>query len=426
MKQHFQSAYKWVVVGACFLMVFTCLGFCSSTTPLFLGPITEATGIKRSLFSISSSLRYITTSIVNIFFGTLILKFGARKLIGFGFISLTCSALCYALAPNIAVFYIGGIFLGMGFSFTTTTMVGFIVNKWCKQNKGTVMGAVLASNGLGGALSAQIVTPIIESGVYGYKTAYLVIAAILAVVGTVVVAFVRETPKSGEVDAAAADLPAKKRRGQGWVGVESAVALKKSYTWVVLVCIFLCGLTLNGITGISAAHMRDVGLNPTFVATVVSAHSLSLAGFKFLTGFLYDRFGLRVTVAISTLTGIGVMITLANVTNTTMGMVLAVIYGVFSSLALPLETVMLPIFANDLFGEHSYNKMLGIIVSVNTAGYAAGSLFMNTCFDLLGTYRAALIVSAMLMTLVAFSLQLAFTGAYKQKKRIIGAEEASA
>lgn len=419
MEKNKKLNYKWVVVAACFLMIFTCLGFGSSTKPLFLGPITEALGIKRSLFSINDSFRYITTSIVNIFFGALIAKFGPRKLIGFGFLSLTGSALCYALAPNIFVFYIGGVLLGMGFSFTGTTMVGFVVNKWCKRNKGTIMGAVLASNGLGGALSAQVVSPIIESGANGYKTAYFVIACIFLVVGLFVVLLVRE-PREDEIEEG--ESIAKKRRGDNWIGVESGVVLKKAYCWGALVCIFLFGLTLNGITGISAAHMRDVGLDPAYVATVVSCHSLSLAGFKFLCGFLYDRFGLRVTVAISTLTGVGVMLTLASVTNTTTGMVLAMIYGVFSSLALPLETVMLPIFASDLFGQRSYNKMLGIIVSVNTAGYAAGSLFMNICFDLLGSYRSALLITACMMAGLVIAIQLVITAAYRQKHRILEAQ----
>lgn len=408
--------YKWVVIGACFLMVFTCLGFGSSTKPLFLGPITEALGIKRSLFSINDSFRYITTSIVNIFFGVLIAKFGERKLIGFGFLSLMGAALCYALAPNIFVFYIGGMLLGMGFSFTTTTMVGVIVNKWCKRNKGTIMGFVLASNGLGGALSAQVVSPIIESSATGYKLAYLLIAAIFLVVGTIVVIFVRE-PREGEEEQG--EAATKKRRGDNWIGVGNDVVLKKTYCWGALFCIFMFGLTLNGIAGISAAHMRDVGLDPTYVATVVSCHSLSLAGFKFLSGFLYDRFGLRVTVAISGLTGVAVMLTLSMVTNTTMGMVLAMIYGVFSSLALPLETVMLPIFASDLFGQRSYNKMLGIIVSVNTAGFAAGSLFMNICYDILGSYASALVVAACMMGAVALGIQLVITAAYREKKKIL-------
>ena len=38
-------------------------------------------------------------------------------------------------------------------------------------------------------------------------------------------------------------------------------------------------------------------------------------------------------------------------------------YGILSALALPLETIMLPLIAQDLFQGPQYNKMLGIIVS---------------------------------------------------------------
>lgn len=40
---------KWLTIGACFLMVFVCLGFCSSSKSIYLAAITEALGIKRSL-----------------------------------------------------------------------------------------------------------------------------------------------------------------------------------------------------------------------------------------------------------------------------------------------------------------------------------------------------------------------------------------
>ena len=61
--------YKWVIIAICFLMMFTSLGFCSSNKSLYTFAITEALGIPRSVFSINDSFRFITTSIVNIFFG---------------------------------------------------------------------------------------------------------------------------------------------------------------------------------------------------------------------------------------------------------------------------------------------------------------------------------------------------------------------
>jgi MFS family permease len=59
---------------------------------------------------------------------------------------------------------------------------------------------------------------------------------------------------------------------------------------------------LQGINGIASAHMKDVGLDAGYIATVLSAHSLALAGFKFLTGILYDKFGGRKTMLLCSVT----------------------------------------------------------------------------------------------------------------------------
>ena len=52
------------------------------------------------------------------------------------------------------------------------------------------------------------------------------------------------------------------------------------------------------------------------------------------------------------------MIILTQITNSYVGMVLAMLYGIFASLALPLETIMLPIYAGDLFGDKSFDRVL--------------------------------------------------------------------
>ncbi len=127
--------YRWVIVAASFLMVFVCLGFCSSSKSLYLAAITEALGIKRSLFSINDSCRYIATAVVNLFFGALCARFGRKRLIAAGFACLIASMLLYAYAPNIYLFYLGGVLLGLGLAWTTTTMVGSIVHRWCPADK---------------------------------------------------------------------------------------------------------------------------------------------------------------------------------------------------------------------------------------------------------------------------------------------------
>lgn len=409
--------YSWVIIAISALMVCVVLGFCSSSKSIYIKAITDSLGIDRSLFSINDSCRYIATSIVNLFFGYLIGKFGAKRLIAAGFICLISSCLIYSFATNIFVFYIGGVLLGMGLSWTTTTMVGYVVNKWCKSNRGTIMGAVLATNGIGAAVATMIVSPIIHSSAQGYQTAYRLVALILLVVFVLVMIFFRNSPKYHEEEEAS-DAPKKKSRGQSWEGIEYSEAVKKAYFYLALVGVFLTGMMLQGITGISTPHMYDRGLDEVYVAVVLSCHSLALTVFKFLTGFIYDRFGLRTTTNICMATAVATFLFLANVADTATGRAFAMIYGVFSSLSLPLETIMLPIYASDLFGDKSFNKILGLFVSVNTAGYALGAPISNLCFDITGSYNFALYVSSALMIGVIVAMNIVITSSNKQRKLI--------
>lgn len=414
LRQKKKMSYTPVIIGLCFLMVFTCLGFCSSPKSLYIKPVTEALGIDRTLYSWNDSFRYISTSVINIFFGALMNHFGPRKLIAAGFTALALSSLIYASATNVFMIYIGGCLLGIGLSWTTTTMVGSVVNRWCFEKKGTIMGAILAANGLGGALATQIVSPIIESGAEGYRKAYFAVTVILLCVGFVVTVLFRDKPKDAPV--AQHDVSKHKNKKNAHDGLEFSKAKKKAFFYIAAVCIFVTGLVLQGITGVAAAHLKDSGLDAGFVASALSFHSLALALFKFATGIIYDKTGLRVTTGICCTTAVVVMILLAMVTNSFIGMIFAIIYSVFSALALPLETIMLPIYASDLFGERSFNQVLGIFVSVNTAGYALGAPLINWCFDAFGSYTPGFYVGAALMVAVTIGIQIVISLAAKARK----------
>ena len=392
--------YQWVVVGISFLMVFVCLGFCSSSKSLYLAAITEALDIRRSLFSINDSCRYVTTAVVNLFFGALCAKFGLKKLIAAGFACLIASMLIYASASDIALFCLGGVLLGLGLAWTTTTMVGSIVHRWCPAHAGKLMGLILAANGIGAAAATQIVTPIIyESGnIFGYRNAYKLVALILTATAVIVLALYREPPEQPETAAKPELHTTNAQRSE-----KEAAGIR---LLSLLACIFLTGFILQSTTSISAAHMKDVGLDAGYVAAVMSAHALSLTACKFLSGVIHDRVGLRKTLLICDGAAIAVLILLAELSAAPSGRVLAMAYGVLSALALPLETIMLPLIAGDIFEGAQYNKMLGILVSVNTAGYAVGAPIANLIFDHFGTYKPMLLTSALVMVPVAIGLQL--------------------
>jgi len=418
-----QRNQKWINVIVCAFMIFVSLGFYSSNKSLYMKAVTDANNIPRSIYSLAYSCRFIATSVTNIFFGYLVYKFGTKKLILGGFVFLICAAILDSVGKNVFVFYLAATLSGIGFSFCGTAMVGGIINRWCKENTGTIMGAVLAVNGIGGALAAQIVSPIInEAGnPFGYQNAYKLVAVILLFAAILIAVFFKEKPR-GEADDAPAHAK-KKKRGRQWVGVDYNIVKKKAYFYGAAVCIFFTGMILQGVGSINAPHYADVGIDNAYIASIASVSSLCLAGSKFVAGFLYDKVGLRKTITICNCAACISMITMGLADNSAVGRALAMSCGVFSAIALPLETIMLPLYAADLFGEKSYNKILGLFVSFNTAGYAVGSPLINSFYDLTGSYKTIIFILAGIMAIVMLTLQFVITGAHKVRDEILEAEQ---
>lgn len=413
--------YMWVMVFVCFMLGFFCLGFCSGNKSLYLAAVTDALGIKRSLFSVSDSIRYLTTAGVNLFFGSLLHKLGVRKMVGVGILALIIQSVLSAVATNIWGFYAAGLFLGIGLAFCTTTMISFVIRRWCKENTGKILGFVLAANGVGAAAAAQVVSPIIYNpeNPFGYRIAYLIMAACLAVVAVIVLPLIKEQPEEGP----SAKPVQKQAKSRDWVGMDYADAKKKGYFYIAALCIFATGMCLQALSGIAAAHMKDVGLEPDFVARMVSLQALVMACTKFLTGVSYDKFGMRVTMTICDVAAViaTVLLTLTNATAT--GMALAAAFAVMVALALPLETIMLSLFAAELFGNRAFPKTMGIFAAVNTAGYAVGNPIANWVFDAFGSYNPIILTFGAIMLAVTIVFQFILNSAYQDRKIILAAVE---
>lgn len=406
--------YKWAIAAICFAIIFIGLGFGSGTKSLFPDEMAKELGISRSEVSLGESCRYIATAILNIFFGSLITQFGPKKLISAGFVALTASMLVYAYATNVFMICLGGTLLGVGFAFSSTTIVGYLINLWHPENKGTVTGAVLAANGLGGALAIKTVGNIIDPNVVGsYRTAYKTIAIIFAVTLVLLIIFMREKNPESTLLAVKND----RKRGRDWHGIPFSALIRKPYFWCTLLCIFFTGFIIQGMTGISTMHCKDVGIDYSLLTTLVSFSFIILTASKFLVGFLYDKAGLRCTASTCTALTVASAFILASVRGDSLGVILTAIYMVISALAVPLETVMLPIYAADLCGSRAYAKVLGIFVSVNTMGYAIGAPLINLCYDITGSYAPILIISGIIMTIVLVLLQYVITAAHKESKK---------
>lgn len=412
--------YKWVVLGVCFLMNFVCLGFTTHRS-LYLSAITEALGFERSLFALNETFRYATLATINLFFGGLMQRIGARKMIVAGFVALVASMVVAARAETVVMFYVSGILLGIGLACTTTTITGSIIRRWFKKNIGRYTGLALAANGIGGAISAQIVSPMISDPVdpFGYRNAYLTCAVIIAVAGVVVAILLRERPKNESLEV----VDTKKRRGTAWAGIPMRTALRRPYFYISALIVFLTGFMLQGIGGVYAAHLKDVGFDPGIVASVTSVYSLTLTASKVGVGILYDRFGLRFVMILCQGASAVSLVLLVVLAVTPLGTALAFLFAMLYALSLPLETLVIPLIVNDLFGSAAFDKLFGVFAALNYAGYAVSAPVVNLCFDKTGSYNLIFLIFAGLTVVAGLMIQFMITVANKEKRKLEAAKQ---
>ena len=94
-------------------------------------------------------------------------------------------------------------------------------------------------------------------------------------------------------------------------------------------------------------------------------------------------------------------------------------YAVISALALPLETIMVSLFASELFGSRAFPHTMSIFSAVNTAGYAVSAPLANWCFDSFGSYVPVILTYCGIMCAVMVAFQFILTAAQRDRKRIL-------
>jgi len=416
--------YAYIIFAVCFLSVFATLGFGSSPKSTYLTAITAQLGLERGLFTVNDSMRYLSTALLNFFFGALVMRLGARRMVGFGFSFLIAACLIYSVSNTYWQFYIGGLFLGAGFAWTSTTIVGHIVEHWFTNSKGTVMGVILAANGLGGIVSENVVTRIL----YGmdaslptdqarWRLGYRLTALLFLIVGLLVVALLRNKPSDVGLEPLGQNAVKKAKRGANWEGFEMADILKKPYFYLSGVCVFIMGFILQTMSNVSKPHMYDLGISKEYVIYVFSVHALVLFAAKILAGIGYDRFGIRVTFAACCAAAITSLLCLS--ITTPESTVVLWLYSIISSLAMPLETIMIPLLVSELFGHKAFSTVMGYYLSLNVLGYACGVPLANLSYDILGSYRPILIVLTVVMTLASAAAMISFRIAKKDREAFL-------
>lgn len=181
LKQDGRFFFGWWVVflGFC-LMLLAYVGFVSLTS-IFVIPVTEALGVGRGELMLYSTILSLVCVVASPIIGKLMQKGSVRKWISIGCLCGVVGYVIFSQAHSLTLFYIGALFLGVGFAATAPMPVSILINSWFGGKiKGTASGIAFVGSGLGGFILSPILNAAIVAG--GYSTGYLVLAGVYLII----------------------------------------------------------------------------------------------------------------------------------------------------------------------------------------------------------------------------------------------------
>lgn len=392
----------WIVIGSAIMLGVT--GPASvAVANLYQGPVTEEFGIASSMFAIVNTIVLGMGIFLSPFISQQLTKPGNfKRVMAIGITTYGLAYAGYGLAPNIWVFYILSVFVGIGFLVTNVMHASIIVSNWFEAKRGTAISLSLTGLGFGGIVFSQLVTILINN--VGWRQTYMIYGAIILVVGLAINFFVyKEKPEDMGLTALGASEAEIARKSEEKMVVETGVSMpiqktfNKGFFIALLVGSILIGIANNAGLGQFPPYLT--GLHGAVAsATIVSIYSgVGILG-KIALGIINDKIGVVKSVLYATVL---LIVTYALMTSAgvySIAIIAAVLFGMGNAIG----TVMPPLITADIYASNNYGKAYGFMQSGIQLGMTVGSLIAATIADSM-SYPTAWIAIAVLTALGGIS-----------------------
>ncbi len=356
---------------------------------VLMKPITEDLGIGRALLSSASIVATAVGLLGPPLAGYLIDRYGARKVMlpGILLFALGISGHALLTASPLVIYLL--FILGNIFSAPASPVAfGIVVARWFDQRRGLALGISMAGIGIGTAAVPQLTAYLVAH--YGWRTAYLGLAAAIAIFSWIPVALFVHEPQSfehsrREHNSAVAHLP----------GLTAREAFKNWRWWSMSVAFFLGGVAINGTLSHVVALLADRGIPLQVAASALGTAGIALIFGRMISGWCLDRFHGPYVALASFVIPIAGILMLAGGGGGTTPMIGTALCG----LGIGAEVDLMAFFISRYTGIKAYGRIYGTSFSFFTIGNGVGALIAGLSYDHFHTYTPAFLLFAAALVL---------------------------
>ncbi len=377
--------YGYAIVAIAFLVALVAGGV-QYTFGVFFKPLAGQFGWTSAATSGAFSVYMVLSGVFTIIAGRLNDRVGPRVVLticgfflGLGLILMSQVNTLW----HLYLFYGGMISIGMSGAYFPMMST---IARWFVKKRGVMTGIAASGVGVGTMIMPPFASWLISS--YGWRTSYVVIGIIGAVIFISAAQFMRRNPT----------LPygynevLTENTGPEVEGFSTREAVRSRQFWLFSIAYLFFGLFMQAIMIHIVPHTTGLGISATTAATFLTAiGGLSVAG-RIAIGSAGDRIGNKKVFVTCFILITVTLAWLLIADETWMFYLFAVVFGfAYGGLA-----VMHSPLVADLFGLKSHGAILGIIGFVNIAGGAVGSLLAGWLFDITDSYSLAFLIFSIL------------------------------
>jgi MFS family permease len=438
--------YGWIVLVTCFLVIALIAPLVTSFS-IFQVAVLDEVNWSRGSLAIALSIHMIFAGIAAPFAGSLIDRFGPRRVMPIGALLTALALVLMSRSTSLWHFYVAfGVLGAAGSSLLQHTPLMALIANWFVRHRGKAIGIVSAGSGAGQLAFLPLMQYLINN--IGWRYTYLVFGLVILVIPTILIwLFLHTRPEdrglsiddelggrrtrdeTGAVAQTGQGEHVQKDRGRRrgevvildkeWAETDwtrgKAARTFRFWTLTLVMALFAAGLLL--ISQQLVAYLGEKGYGPILVASVVGLQGmLNMVG-EFVGGFLSDRIGREKTLTLSLVIFV-TSIVLLNVVGVVTSPALLYVFTIFYGMGFGMAVPALIISASDLFQGKHFGSILGVIIQGGYFGGALGAWLSGRLFDLTGAYRVNFLVAGAAMLISAALIWKARPGSVRVVRNI--------
>lgn len=367
--------YGWVVVACTFTLLFIGFGAAYSFAAFFTAFQQEFNASRAHVALVFSVAAFVWFSF-GAPGGMLADRFGPRRVTLAGVAFLAGALALASFAGSVEMLYATyGIGIGIGVGLVYVPSVG-AMQPWFDRNRALASGIGVAGIGAG-----NFVVPLLAAwwiGLFGWRGAYLALAAFVLVLGGVAALLIREKTVF--------------KKGGALPGVPLGAAVRTPQFWLLYVSLVTSCVGVFIPMVHLGPYARDLGFSAAEGVALVSFIGLgSLLG-RFTIGPFADRMGRKASLLVA-YAGLGCLLVLwwASTSYAVLAF-FAIAFGMCYGAAVAL----LPTIVMDYFGARAVSGIIGWLYTGAGFGTLLGPWLAGAAYDAFGSYQVPILAAAAL------------------------------